>query len=87
MLYAGFYNLQEADNQAQKSAQSSRRTSGESHTSTSSQNKVKKFLKSALDQLKPLPEDQQIQPVGFFQPLVERGPLFHSRKSSIKTNN
>ncbi|KAK5047139.1 hypothetical protein LTR84_007082 [Exophiala bonariae] len=87
MLYAGFYNLKEADNKAQKSAQSSRRASEESNTSTASQSKVKKFLKRALEELKPLPEDQLVQPVGFFQPIIERGPLFHSRKSSIKTNN
>ena len=89
MLYAGFYNLKEADNQAQKSAQSSRRTSQESTSSQDSgaSHKVKKFLKNALDQLKPLPEDQRVQPVGFFQPIIERGPLFHSRRSSVKSNN
>jgi hypothetical protein len=89
MLYAGYYNLKEADIKAQKSAQSSRRTSEESTSSndSTSSHKVKKFLKRALEELKPLPEDQLIQPVGFFQPIIERGPLFHSRKSSIKTNN
>lgn len=84
MLYAGFYNLKQAD-KAARSAQTSRRASEESNSSeasSSAQHKLKKFLKRALEELKPLPVDQRQTPVGFYQPLIERGPLFHRRKAS-----
>lgn len=76
MIYAGYYNLKEAQIAADKAAQSSRRTSAESTDSTSSQSKTKTFFKKALEQLKPLPADQLQQPEGFYTPLIRRGPLF-----------
>ncbi|KIW33493.1 uncharacterized protein PV07_00339 [Cladophialophora immunda] len=79
MLYAGYYNLTQAEKNS--SATSSRRISQEStssHSSKTSQ-KIKSSIKNALDQLRPTTET--LTPAGIYSPVIKQGSLF-SRKHS-----
>lgn len=78
MIYSGYYNLKKAQIDAEKSAQSSRRPSAESANSHSNptESKTKKFLKKALEQLKPLSPEEIQEPDGFYAPIIRKGPLF-----------
>lgn len=80
MLYAGYYNLSQAEKN--NNGASSRRTSQESRASESStsSSKSKIWLKKALDQLRPTTET--LTPAGIYSPIIKQGPLFGSRKSS-----
>ncbi|KAH0848537.1 hypothetical protein FOPE_02709 [Fonsecaea pedrosoi] len=74
MLYAGYYNLTQAEKNS--SATSSRRVSQESNASKSSKTsqRIKSTIKNALDQLRPTTET--LTPAGIYSPVIQKGTLF-----------
>ncbi|EXJ63319.1 uncharacterized protein A1O5_11640 [Cladophialophora psammophila CBS 110553] len=82
MLYAGYYNLTQAEKNS--SAVSSRRVSKESTSSESSKTsqKIKSSIKNALDQLRPTTET--LTPAGIYSPVIKQGALFGRKHSQAE---
>ncbi|KAJ9613542.1 hypothetical protein H2200_003484 [Cladophialophora chaetospira] len=86
MLYAGYYNL----SQAEKSTQSSRRVSQESassdkSTSSSTSQKIKSGFKKFLEELRPTTE--VLTPAGLYSPIIKRGDLFTRKQSTASSSS
>ncbi|KIW64506.1 hypothetical protein PV04_09434 [Phialophora macrospora] len=86
MLYAGYYNL----SQAEKSTQSSRRvsqesTSSEKSTSSSSSQRIKSGLKKVLEELRPTTET--LTPAGLYSPAMKQGHLFSRKQSTASSTS
>ncbi|OAL31845.1 hypothetical protein AYO22_00715 [Fonsecaea multimorphosa] len=82
MLYAGYYNLTQAEKNS--SAMTPRRVSEESTSSKSSKTsqKIKSSIKNALDQLRPTTET--LTPAGIYSPVIKQGALFGRKHSTAK---
>lgn len=84
MLYAGYYNL----SQAEKAAQSSRRvskesTSSEKSASSSTSQKLKSGLKKVLEEIRPTPEVMAMG--GWYAPV--RGNPFAHKQSIVSSTS
>ncbi len=83
MLYAGYYNLTQAEKNNIASFATARRNSRESTTSeaSTSSSKNKNWIKKALDKLRPT--EEALTPAGIYSPVIKQGPLFGRKRSSV----
>ena len=76
MLYAGYYNLSQADNASRRASANSTASSTKEETPNTSR---RSSIKKLLDQLKPI--EKPVTPAGIYSPMIAKGPLFTRRKS------